>query len=112
MSYNDYEITVEESANKNSHEITFTGELTIENSRPIYNYLMNKVLPLESVRIKINDPTNIDICFIQYIIGIMEARNKTEKSTYVELNIDESLADLLNRTGITEKISSLQKELS
>ena len=110
MASNDFEISLEETEGTDEHELLLTGELTVENSKPIYNFLLNNAFNLNKIKIKIYSPANIDLCFIQLLIGFIESRNKLEKNTYLDLNIDEGLLELLSKTGIIEKISSMQKE--
>ena len=109
MKINDFEVSLEEAGDNGEHELLFTGELTFENSNPIYNYLLNKAYHLNSIKIILYSPINVDLSFLQLLIGFMDSRNKLGMNTYLDLNIDESTLDLLSKTGIIEKISSLQK---
>lgn len=110
MALNDFEISLEQAEGNGLLEVLLTGELTIENSQSIHNYLLDNAFHKEKIKIKIYSPANIDLCFIQLLMSFMESRNKIEKITYLDLNIDDSLMELLSKTGITEKISSLQNE--
>lgn len=110
MAVNDFEISLEQPEDSGDMEVLLTGELTIENSQPIYNFLLNDVYENDSLKLKIYSPANIDLCTIQLLIGFMESRNKLKKKTIVDFNIDDGLMELLTKTGITEKISLLQKE--
>ncbi len=109
MSDSDFKITHEEQANNNSLQIYISGELTIENSLSIHNYLLNNALEYNSVDVGISASTSIDLSIIQLIIGFIATRNKTGKVTTVEYNIDESDNDIINKTGAIELISLLQK---
>lgn len=54
MSDSDFKITHEEQANNNSLQIYISGELTIENSLSIHNYLLNNALEYNSVDVGIS----------------------------------------------------------
>ncbi len=110
MANNEFEISIEEPTATNAFEISLTGELTVNNSLPIYNFLLNKALIQNSVSIKIYDPVNVDLCFIQLLIGFIKSRNNENKTTDIEFNVDDSLLELLSKTGIDKTISTLQNE--
>ncbi|NQU35069.1 MAG: hypothetical protein HQ521_17725 [Bacteroidetes bacterium] len=109
MSDSDFKITLEEQTNNNSLQLYISGELTIENSISIHNYLLNNALEHDSVGINICDSTSIDLSMIQLIIGFIATRNNTGKVTTVEFNIYESDNDIINKTGAIELLSLLQK---
>jgi|GEM_PF-1297702 len=110
MAVDNYEILLEQPEGSNRQEIILKGELTVENTKSVYNYLLNNAYHTDSLKLFVNSPANIDLCFFQLIIGFMESRNKLNKETTVDIDIDESQLELLTKTGIIEKISSLQKE--
>ena len=110
MSANDFNISIEKVSDTGTIKVNLTGELTIENSSVIHNFLLNKVLHLESVELHISDVSNIDLSFLQLIIGFITTRRQDNIVTNIEFNLEESQIELQNKAGITDLISLLQKK--
>ncbi len=111
MSSNDYSIVISDSDNNGRFVVNMSGNLTIDNSNSIHNYLIRRALTPDNITINIKQSDNIDLSIIQLIIGFINTRNNSTKETIVNFNIDESMLELLNKSGATSLISSLQKNI-
>jgi len=110
MPDNDFEISINKSTTTEEYIISLGGDLTVENSSSIYNFLLNKAISKEVVTIKVKNSESIDLSVVQLIIGFINTRNKLNKRTQIEIDLNESIAELLDKSGSTELISSLQKK--
>lgn len=110
MSNNDFEITINESTNKKDHIISLSGNLTVDNATPIYNFLLNRAISKDTITLKVEKSETIDLSIVQLIIAFIDTRNKLNKKTQIEIDFDESIIELLDKSGSTELISSLQKK--
>jgi len=108
MSASDYSISITESDINNHFDVNLSGNLTIENSDSIHNYLIKRALSQDSITLNISESDEIDLSIFQLIIGLIVARNKIEKKTDVEFNINESMDELINKSGLTTLISSIK----
>ena len=99
-----------ESFDNNSSVINLTGELTIENSIPIHDFLNSKTSENNDLTIVIEKSNSIDLSIIQLIIGFINAREKTKTKTVVEFKLNNDIMELLNKSGSTSLISSMQKK--
>jgi len=108
MSSNEYSIYISKSDTNNDSIVTIKGNLTIENSEAIHEYLLKKAFNLENVIIKIEQSDYIDLSFVQLIVGFNNSRKKLNKETSIELNIDESMLELLEKSG-SSALFSLMK---
>ena len=112
MSANDYSISITESDIKNNFDVNLSGNLTIENSDSIHNYLLKRALSQEVITINISESDEIDLSVFQLIIGFIVARNNLEKKTDIKLNLNESMTELVNKSGLTALISSIKTKLN
>lgn len=108
MSANNFNISIKESSDQNSHIINVSGELTIENSISIHKFLLKKIKSPDIVTVKVEESDSVDLSFVQLIVGFIKARNKSNKKTHVEFNVNEVVIELLAKSGSTKLISSLQ----
>jgi anti-anti-sigma regulatory factor len=92
-----------------SHAIlNLSGDLTIEHSSSIHEQLLQQDYSTNKLSIVIQNVKNIDLSFIQLLIGYIQHRNQSHKQTYVEFDIDNPTLELLEKTGCIETINSLQ----
>ncbi len=112
MSATDYSISITESDIKNHFDVNLSGNLTIENSDSIHNYLLKRALSQEAITLKISESDEIDLSIFQLIVGFIVARNKLEKKTDIEFNISESMTELADKSGLTALISSIKTKLN
>jgi len=110
MSGNDFSISINSSSTKGSYLVNLSGNLSIDNSVAIHDFLLYKVLTQDVITVIIENSDDIDLSTVQLIVGFVGERNKLKKSTYIEFNIDEDIIELLNKSGSTALISLLQKK--
>ena len=108
MSANDYAISITESDINNHFVVNLSGNLTIENSDSIHNYLIKRALSQDSITLNISESDEIDLSIFQLIVGLIVARNKLEKKTDIKFNISESMTELADKSGLTALISSIK----
>ncbi len=106
----DFDIDINEISDENLHQVIISGELTIDNTPKIKNFLLNKVFHLESVLISITKCTNIDLSVVQLIVGFLQSRYNSKNYTITDFNLDDIQTDLLASTGVSKLISELQKK--
>ncbi len=110
MSANDYAISITESDINNHFAVNLSGNLTIDNSASIHNYLLKKALSQDSITLNVSESDEIDLSIFQIIIGFITVRNKLEKKTDIEFNLNESMDELINKSGLTTLISSIKNQ--
>ena len=108
MATNDFKITIENQKDSEITMVTISGDLSIDNTLSIRNQLLNNALDQEIISVIISDSSNIDLSMIQLMIGYIDSRNKANKNTTIEFNIDESDFTLLKKTGAIELMTSSQ----
>jgi len=112
MSANDYAISITESDTSNQFIVNLSGNLTIENSDSIHNYLLKRALSKDTIVLTISESDEIDLNIFQLIIGLIVARNKLKMKTDVRFNISESMTELVDKSGLTALISSIKTKLN
>jgi anti-anti-sigma regulatory factor len=109
MASNNFSISLTESVGKAPDIVSLTGYLTIENSNSIHDYLQRKALTKDIVTINLSNLDDIDLSILQLMVGFIRTRNELNKKTNIELNISDNLKDLVDKSGFTDLISSIQK---
>jgi len=110
MSGNDYSISIVGSSTKGNYTVNLSGNLSIDNSLAIHDFLLYKAISKDVITVIVEDSDDIDLSTIQLIAGFIKERNKLKKSTYIDINLDESIIELLDKSGSTALISLLQKK--
>ena len=111
MSASDYYISITESDIKNHFDVNLSGNLTTDNSDSIHNYLLKRGLSQEAITLNISESDEIDLSIFQLIIGFIVARNNLEKKTDIKFNMNESMTELVDKSGLTAIISSIKTKL-
>lgn len=107
MSTSEYQFIIKHLSDTHT-VLNLSGELTIENSSSIKKQLLQKGLSANTLSIVIQNVRNIDLSFIQLLIGCIQNRNQSQKLTFLELDFDNATFELLEKTGCIETINSLQ----
>ncbi|MFK5857075.1 MAG: hypothetical protein QM503_13165 [Bacteroidota bacterium] len=107
----DYTISVTNSDDE-STIICLSGNLTIENSESIHDYLIRKALSPNKVTIKIENSDSVDLSILQLIIGLITERKNSKKQTNTEFIIEDSMFELLAKAGLGSVISMKNKTTS
>jgi|AntAceMinimDraft_17_1070374.scaffolds.fasta_scaffold163269_1 hypothetical protein len=110
MSVNNFNLSINKSSTKGSYTVNLTGNLSVDNSVAIHKFLHYEALTQDVITVLVNDSDDIDLSTIQIIIGYLKARNKSKKETYIKLDLDKNLIELLNKSGSLALISSLQNK--
>ncbi len=107
------EFKISVSSNKDNSEehseVIISGDLSINNCNSIYNKILNDLLPAESVQLKVIEPVNMDLSFLQILISFVITRKQRNYKTNVILELDNTNTELLTKTGMAETIEILQK---
>ncbi len=106
MSTSDYQFNIKHLSDTHA-VLNLSGDLTIENSSSIHQQFVQKGLSANTLSIVIQDVRNIDLSFIQLLIGCIQSRNQTQKPTFLEFDFDNATRELLEKTGCIETINSL-----
>ena len=110
MSGDDHNLSINKSSAKGSYTVKLSGNLSVDNSVAIHEFLHYKALTQDIITLVIEDSDDIDLSTIQLIIGYLKARNKSKKETYIKFDLDEGLFELLNKSGSMDLISSMQNK--
>ncbi len=105
-----FSISITESDSNGSYIVYLTGHLIIENSNIIHDYLQRKAITKDLVTLNVSSLDDIDLSVLQLLIGFMITRNKLNKKTDIKLKISDNIKELINKSGFTSLISSLQKK--
>jgi len=90
--------------------LNVSGELSIENSALMRDKFLGKTVTSGKLTIVVNNVRNIDLSFIQLLIALIQNRNKANKLTFLEFDLDTPTLELLEKTGTLKTIYSLQSK--
>ncbi|NPA36461.1 MAG: hypothetical protein GXO47_06395 [Chlorobi bacterium] len=99
MTNNPFEIKF--SKKKDSQTINFTGNLIINHIDDIFNTVKDKVDKSKDLHIKISEPENIDLTFIQMVLSLQKTWLNNNRDFSVETKIKEELKLILNNSGFS-----------
>lgn len=107
MSASEYQFIIKHLSDTHT-VLNLSGDLTIENSSSLHNEFLQKGLSIHTLSIVIQNVRNIDLSFVQLLIGCIQNRNQSQKLTFLEFDFDNATFELLEKTGCIETINSLQ----
>ena len=100
-----YNITVSaKSADNQSIEIELSGELTVSHIETIRNEILKASKNTESLKIKVNNITMIDLSFLQLLHSMKSSEGEWVKEFSAEINAHGEFYNLITTTGFNVKI--------
>jgi len=90
--------------------LNVSGDLSIENSEILRDKFLGKGMTSNKITVVLGNVRNIDLSCIQLLIALIQHRNKANKQTYVEFDLDTPTLELLEKTGTLKTIYSLQSK--
>jgi anti-anti-sigma factor len=92
--------------NENNLTISLEGELTLNNATAIRNQLIEALGKCDSLQLKLNQVTSIDLSGIQLLHSLNKTCQYSGKNLAIEISLDRELELLIARTGFESLLES------
>ena len=109
MADNTWSIQVDRSDNQ-LVKLYLSGELVVKAAEQLQHQLQEDWGHLSHIVITVDHPVVIDLSFLQLLISFVEQRNRLNKKTEIRLDLEDSMTELLQKTGIVQLLSSQQTQ--
>jgi anti-anti-sigma regulatory factor len=95
----DKPFTVKFRSNHAQQTVEFTGNLIINHIEEILEKVKKKIDSSKTLCVKITEPENIDLTFIQMVISLQKTWQKNGHDITIETTIKEDIKLILNNSG-------------
>ncbi len=104
MKKKNYKVSVPGKQKGKKGTILLEGDLSISNSKPIYEELTKHYLSFDNLTIKFRNVDNLDLSVVQLIESIRKEREDQKKEVYIDAQLEGEVKDLLQRAGFAEYV--------
>ncbi len=87
----------------------FQGDLNIENINEIYEKTTRNYTEFNTINIKVENVSDIDLTFIQLIYSLYKSLKTQKKYLNFRINLPDNLHELLANTGFNKYVEEIKK---
>lgn len=95
-------ITTTEIEGKEAGQITFEGDLSIQNAQLIKDKILEALETYENLKVVVQNMNDIDLSVFQILYAFKKSSERDNKLTSFEFNIPEATKSIIKNTGIYE----------